>query len=289
MSWCLSCTSSQCDLCSHRRQCMNDKILVGWELLHCATHLHRWKCGFAVYTLQCGNVVQDSGINTVMCHGRCVEQCAHKIAVCSVKCAVYSVQCGINIAVQCTIPVPCSVAKGEEQGMGNLFQGRREVTAKPHLYNSPRFFVSLLLECIFFKIIRERSGHCNTSIHLENSLVIWISLFLLKWCLLKLRGPYNYIWKNLSGPAASRTGSAFPFLGLRPKCSKQSVYIQRDIYAFIYLSFSNKENTTHSPGYFLLWTPLVLPCQVLRPTSYVSQGTCQSPGIHRRAMFPSSR
>jgi len=64
------------------------------------------------------------------------------------------------------------VAKGEEQGMGNLFQGRREVIAKPHLYNSPRIFVSLLLECIFFKIIQERSGHCNTSIHLENSLVI---------------------------------------------------------------------------------------------------------------------
>ena len=60
-----------------------------------------------VYTLQCANVVQDSGINTVMCHGRCIEQFAHKIAVCSVKCAVYSVQCGINIAVQCTIPV-CS-------------------------------------------------------------------------------------------------------------------------------------------------------------------------------------
>ena len=59
-----------------------------------------------VYTLQCANVVQDSGINTVMCHGRCIEQqCAHKIAVFSVKCAFYSVQCGINIAVQCTIPV----------------------------------------------------------------------------------------------------------------------------------------------------------------------------------------
>ena len=77
----------------------------------------------AVYTLQCANVVQDSGINTVMCHGRCIEQFAHKIAVCSVKCVVYSVQCGINIAVQCTIPVfsvQCSAVQcGERRGAGN--------------------------------------------------------------------------------------------------------------------------------------------------------------------------
>ena len=87
-----------------------------------------------------------------------------------------------------------------------------------------------------------------------------------------------WVWGKLGlkNILASRTSSAFPFLGLRPKCSKQNVYIQRDIYAFIHLSFSNKENTTHSPGYFLLWTPLVLPCQVLRPTSCQSRKLSKS-------------
>ena len=88
-----------------------------------------------------------------------------------------------------------------------------------------------------------------------------------------------WVWGKLGlkNILASRTSSAFPFLGLRPKCSKQNVYIQRDIYAFIYLSsFSNKENTTHSPGYFLLWTPLVLPCQVLWPTSCQSRNLSKS-------------
>ena len=61
-----------------------------------------------------------------------------------------------TLCAVCSAQKNCSVAKGEEQGMGNLFQGEREVTAKPQYISIILYEFSIFLLCTtsqwFFRI-----------------------------------------------------------------------------------------------------------------------------------------